>query len=127
QQIELLKHDNKVSKEKLSELKDLERKLRVLVIEWRKTENKDEVIKMINTLLFRQKEKFTVAKQQKKIDEKFEETGKDINMGDKAKMKNSRQIGIVKEIRGKKAIIQIGIMPITVNLTDLIAVKEKFS
>ena len=125
QQVELLKHGNKVSKEKLSELKDLERKLRALVIEWRKTENKDEVIKMINTLLFRQKEKFTVAKQQKKIDEKFEETGKDINTGDKAKMKNSRQIGVVKEIRGKKAILQIGVMPITVNLTDLIAVKEK--
>ena len=40
-------------------------------------------------------------------------------------MKNSRQVGIVKEIRGKKAIIQIGVMPITVNLGDLVVVKEK--
>ena len=54
-----------------------------------------------------------------------EETGKEINTGDRVKMKNNRQIGVVKEIRGKKAIIQIGIMPITVNLADLVAVKEK--
>ena len=80
---------------------------------------------MINALLFRQKEKFTVIRQQKKIDEKFEETGKDINTGDKVKMKNSRQVGLVKEIRGKIAILQIGVMTITVNLTDLIALKEK--
>ena len=125
QQIELLKHGNKVSIEKLSELKDLERKLKSLVIEWRKTENKNEVIKMINALLFGQKEKFTVAKQQKKIDEKFEETGKEINTGDRVKMKNNRQIGTVKEIRGKKAIVQIGIMPITVNLADLVGVTER--
>ncbi|MEP6595388.1 MAG: MutS2/Smr-associated SH3 domain-containing protein, partial [Ginsengibacter sp.] len=127
QRIELLKHGNKVSIEKLSELKDLERKLKMLVIEWRKTENKNEVIKMINDLLFRQKERFIVAKHQKKIDEKFEETGKDISTGDKVKMKNSRQVGTVKEIRGKKAIIQVGVMPITVKLADLVAVKEKVS
>ena len=125
QQIELLKHGNRVSTEKLSELKDLERKLKALVIEWRKSENRNEVIKMISDLLFRQKEKFIVAKQQKKIDEKFEETGKDISAGDKVKMKNSRQIGVVKEIRGKKAIIQIGVMPITLNLADIVAVREK--
>ncbi|MEO6330710.1 MAG: MutS2/Smr-associated SH3 domain-containing protein [Ginsengibacter sp.] len=125
QQIELLKHQNKISAEKLVELKDLERKLKALVIEWRKSENKDEIIKMINALLFNQKEKFTVVKQQKKIDEKFEETGKDINTGDKVKMKKSRQVGIVKEIRGKKAIIQIGLMPINVDLAELVAVKER--
>jgi DNA mismatch repair protein MutS2 len=125
QQIELLKHGNKVSLERLNELKDLERKLKALVIEWRKTESKEEVIKLINALLFRQKEKFTATKQQKKIDEKFEETGKAVNRGDKVKMKSSRQVGVVKEIRGKKAIVQIGVMPITVNLTDLVAVREK--
>jgi DNA mismatch repair protein MutS2 len=125
QQVELLKHQNKISEEKLTELKDLERKLKALVIEWRKSENKEEIIKMINALLLKQKEKFTVAKQQKKIDEKFEETGKDINAGDKVKMKKNRQVGVVKEIRGKKAIIQVGLMPINVDLADLVAIKEK--
>lgn len=125
QQIDLLKHQNKISAEKLTELKDLERKLKALVIEWRKAENKEEVIKMINALLFKQKEKFVVARQQKKIDEKYEETGKEIAAGDKVRMKKSRQVGTVKEIRGKKAIIQLGLMPIHVDLAELIAVKEK--
>ena len=80
----------------------MERRLKALVIEWRKSENKEEVIKMINALLFKQKEKFVVEKQQKKIDEKFEEIGEDIKTGDKVKMKNNRQVGIVKEIRVKK-------------------------
>ena len=125
QHVELLKHQNKISAQKSDELKDLERKLKSLIIEWRKSENKEEVIKVINGLLFKQKEKFVVAKQQKKMDEKFEETGKDISEGDKVKMKKSRQVGIVKEIRGKKAIIQVGFMPINVDLAELVAVKEK--
>lgn len=124
-QVELLMHQNKISAEKLTELKDIERKLKALVIEWRKTENKEEVVKMISALLFKQKEKFVVTKQQKKIDEKFEETDKNIMPGDKVKMKKNRQVGIVKEIRGKKAIIQVGLMPINVDLAELVVIKEK--
>jgi DNA mismatch repair protein MutS2 len=125
QQVELLKHQNKISEEKLNDLRDLERKLKSLVIEWRKTENKAEVIKLMQSLLFKQKENQAQEKQQKKFDTKFVETGEEINLGDKVKMKNNRQVGIVKEIRGKKAIIQIGVMPINVDMTDLIAVREK--
>jgi DNA mismatch repair protein MutS2 len=39
-------------------------------------------------------------------------------------MRQNRQVGTVKEIRGKKAIIQVGIMPVTVDLIDLSVVKE---
>jgi DNA mismatch repair protein MutS2 len=41
------------------------------------------------------------------------------------KMKQNRQVGIVKEIKGKKAILQVGVMPITVELKDLVVVKDK--
>src|SRR5687768_16422241 len=125
QQVELLKHQNKISEEKLAGLRDLERKLKSLVIEWRKTENKKEVIMMMQSLLFKQKEKQTHEKQQKKFDTKFVETGDEISLGDKVKMKNNRHIAIVKEIRGKKAIIQIGVVPINVDISDLVSVKEK--
>ena len=40
-------------------------------------------------------------------------------------MRKNRQVGIVKEIRGKKAIVQVGIMPITTDLTELVKVIEK--
>jgi DNA mismatch repair protein MutS2 len=40
-------------------------------------------------------------------------------------MKQNRQVGIVKEIRGKKAVLQVGVMPITVELKSLVVVKDK--
>ena len=64
-------------------------------------------------------------KQQKKQNEKFEETGGEIVIGAKVKMKQNRQVGIVKEIRGKKAVLQVGVMPITVDLKSLVVVKDK--
>ena len=67
----------------------------------------------------------TTEKQQKKLNEKFEEVGGEIAIGVKVRMKQNRQTGIVKEIRGKKAILQVGVMPITVELKDLVVVKDK--
>jgi DNA mismatch repair protein MutS2 len=125
QQVELLKHQNKISEEKLAYLKDLERRMKALVIEWRKADNKDQVIKTINSLLFKQKEKQVAEKQQKKIDQKFEEIGGEIKVGNKVKMKSNRQVGIVTDIRSKKAIVQVGAIPITIDLSDLVLVKEK--
>ncbi|MEO7802205.1 MAG: DNA mismatch repair protein MutS [Ginsengibacter sp.] len=125
QKVEILKHQNKVSEEKLTYLKDLDRKLKKLVIDWRKSENKQEVIKQMNALLFRQNEKQVQEKQQKKFESKFEEITAAILPGVKVQMKSNRRVGVVNEIRGKRAIIQFGAVPLTVELTDLVAVKEK--
>jgi DNA mismatch repair protein MutS2 len=125
EEMERLKYQNKMSEEKLIYLKDMERRLKTMVIDWRKTEDKAKVIQMIHALLFNQKEKFTVEKQQKKLNEKFEEVGGEIVIGAKVKMKQNRQVGIVKEIKGKKAVLQVGVMPITVDLKDLVVVKDK--
>lgn len=125
QQVELLKHQNNLSEERVNYLKDLERRMKALVIEWRKTDDKAQVIKTINSLLFKQKEKQVADKQQKKIDQRFEEIGGIIGIGNKVKMKTNKQVGIVKDIRGKKAILQVGAIPITVDLKELLLVKEK--
>ncbi|MFT3680680.1 MAG: DNA mismatch repair protein MutS [Ferruginibacter sp.] len=125
QEIERLRHQNKISEEKIAYLKDMERRLKAMVIEWRKADDKDKVVKMIHALLFNQKEKMVTEKKQKKLEEKFVEVGGEIKIGDKVKMKQNRQVGTVKEIRGKKAIVQLGIIPLTVNLEDLSVVLEK--
>ncbi len=125
QELERLRLQNKISEDKLVYLKDMERRLKAMIIEWRKAEDKGAVVKMINALLFGQKEKMTVEKQQKKISEKFEEVGGEVKVGDKVKMKQSRNTGIVKEINGKRAVLQVGIMPMTVALKDLVVVKDK--
>jgi len=40
------------------------------------------------------------------------------------KLKKNYQIGEVIEIRGKRAIVKIGQLPINVNITDLTAVEK---
>ena len=125
QEIERLKHQNQVSEEKNLYLKDMERKLKTMVIEWRKSEDKDKMVKMIHALLFNQKEKMVTDKFQKKTNERFIEVGGDLQVGDKVRMKANRQIGIVKELRGKKVVIQVGVMPITVDIKDLVVVIDK--
>lgn len=125
QEVERLKHQNKISEDKLAYLKDMERRLKSMVIEWRKAEDKDKVVKMIHALLFNQKEKMVTEKHQKKLNEKFIEIDGEVKVGDKVKMRQNRQVGTVKEIRGKKAIVQLGVIPLTVSLEDLSLVLEK--
>jgi DNA mismatch repair protein MutS2 len=125
QEVERLQEQNKISQDKINYLKDMERRLKSMVIEWRKAEDKDAVVKMIQALLFNQKEKMQQASRQKKINEKYIELTGEIKIGDKVKMRQNRQVGIVKEIKGKKAVLQVGVIPITVAMEDLTLVKDK--
>ncbi|MEO8862382.1 MAG: MutS2/Smr-associated SH3 domain-containing protein, partial [Ginsengibacter sp.] len=125
QQIELLKNQNVISEEKYLYLKDMERKLKSMLVEWKKTEDKKAVIKMMQSLLFKQRDTQALTKQQKKIETNYVETAEPVKVGDKVKMKANRQVGIVINMRGKKAIVQVGAIPITVDFTDLIVIHDK--
>jgi len=125
QQVELLKHQNKITEERLAYLKEMERKLRQIIFDWRKAEDKNEVIRQMQALLFKQKEKQVNEKVKKKFDAKYEEVGGEAQLGQKVMMRKNHQVGTVKEIRGKKAVVQVGLVPITVGLSDLIVVRDK--
>lgn len=125
QQVELLKEQNRISEQRIAYLKDMERKLKQMLIEWRKEENKNKVIKQIESLLFRKDEKKVVSKMQKKIDAKFSEVGGEVKVGDKVKMKRNHQVGQVLELRGKRAVVKVGLLPMQVEVKDLVVVKEK--
>ncbi len=125
QQIELLKEQNQINEAKFIYLKDMDRKIKSLLTEWRKTDDKNKVIKMMQAVLFKQPEKQILKKKQEKIDNKFIETTEDVKLGDKVIMKANRQVGTVTHIRGKKAIVQVGSVPITVALNAVAVVKEK--
>lgn len=125
QQVELLREQNKVAEERFVYLKEMERKLKQLQAEWRREENKDKVMKQMEALLFKKDEKKMVSRMQKKIDIKFSEVGGEIRLGDKVKMKKNHQVGVVMELRGKKAVVKIGLLPMQVELKDLVVVKEK--
>jgi DNA mismatch repair protein MutS2 len=125
QQVELLKEQNKISEEKYNYLKETDRKLKSLIAEWKKTEDKNKVVKIMQAILFKQPEKQILKKKQQKIDNKYIETEEPVKPGDKVIMKVSRQVGMVSDLRGKKAIVQVGAVPITVSILDLVVVKEK--
>lgn len=124
QQIEVLKQQNRIAEERLVYLKDMERKLKQVVLDWKKTENKNEVIKNLQDLLFKRKEEIVVNKLAKKVDQKYKELSKDIAVGSLVKLKKNYQVGEVKEIRGKRAIVQIGVLPMNVDLADLVSVEK---
>jgi DNA mismatch repair protein MutS2 len=125
QQVELLKHQNMVTEDRISYLKDMDRKMKQILIEWKKSDDKDKVMKEMFSLLFKKDEKQVVNKLQKKIDSKFDEVGGDIQVGVKVKMKRNHQVGTVIELRGKRAVVKIGLLPMQVDIRDLVVVKEK--
>jgi DNA mismatch repair protein MutS2 len=125
QQVELLRQQNRISEERITYLKDMERKLRQIVIEWKKAEDKNKVVKQIAALLFKKNEQKAASKKQKQIELKYEEVNGEIKVGDKVKMKRNLQVGEVLELRGKKAVVKIGLLPMQIDLADLSLVKEK--
>lgn len=128
QQVELLKQQNKITEDRIAYLKEMERKLKQIVFDWRKAESaedKKQLMKQMQALLFKQKEKQVVEKAKKKINSKYEEIGGEIAKGVKVLMKKNHQVGEVEEVRGKRAIVRIGALPMQVALDDLIVVREK--
>jgi len=128
QQIELLKNQNVVSLEKLSYLKDMERKLKQIVFDWRRSEQEDDkkmLMKNLQALLFTQKDKQVREKVKKKLDSKYIEVDRDPVVGDLVLMQQNNKVGILSDIRGKKAIVNLGAMPLQVVYSDLTTVMEK--
>lgn len=124
QQVELLKQQNRITEDRLTYLKDMERKLKQIVLDWKKSENKQEVVKNLQKLLFKQKETIVVNKLAKKVDQQYKELNEQIVVGTMVKLKKNYQVGEVKEIRGKRAIVQIGALPMNVDIADLVPVEK---
>ncbi|MEO6948489.1 MAG: MutS2/Smr-associated SH3 domain-containing protein [Ginsengibacter sp.] len=125
QQVEILKQQNQISEEKYQYLKETDRQLKSLLVDWKKSEDKNKIIKLMQAVLFKQPEKKVLQKKQRSIDTRFEETGDEVKPGDRVLLITSRQVGAVMEIRGKKVIVQVGSIPITVSITEVKVVREK--
>ena len=62
---------------------------------------------------------------QKQVESKFIELTGEIKVGEKVKMKKNHQVGEVMELRGKKAVVKIGLLPMHVDIKELVRVKAK--
>jgi DNA mismatch repair protein MutS2 len=128
QQVELLKQQNKITEDRIVYMKDMERKLKQMVVEWKKAESaedKSKLVKGMAALLFNKSDQKAKSKMQKKIESKYVELNEAIKIGDKVKMKRNQQVGEVLELRGKRAVVKIGLLPMQIDVADLVVVKEK--
>src|SRR5664279_1453665 len=105
QQLQILQEQNKISAERYAYLKEMERKLKQIIFDWKKAENKQDVFKQMQALLFNQKEKPQSEKIKKKFDERYVEVDGEIKVGDTVKMKKNHQVGTVKELRGRNCLL----------------------
>ena len=82
-------------------------------------------MKNMQALLFVQKDKQVKEKTKKKLDSKYKEVNAIPAIGNLVLMKQNNKVGVLAEIRGKKAIVNLGAMPLQVNFADLTTVVEK--
>jgi DNA mismatch repair protein MutS2 len=60
-----------------------------------------------------------------KVNKSYRElTNQTIEAGKLVKLTRNHQVGTVKEIRGKRAIVQIGLLPVNVEISDLVVVEK---
>jgi DNA mismatch repair protein MutS2 len=76
-------------------------------------------------LLFKKNEKKIAGKLKQKIDAKYKEVEREIKPGVKVMMKKNHQVGEVLEIRGKRAVVKVGMLPMQVEMKDLKVVEER--
>ena len=122
---ETLKLQNKIKKEELDYLRDTERKFKQIIHDWKKAENKQEVISAAENVLFRKKQIQSNAAAAKKADKSYEVAGGAPHVGALVRNKDNHQVGTVTELRDKKAVVKIGKMPFTVNIDEWIVVRKR--
>jgi DNA mismatch repair protein MutS2 len=125
QHFETLKLQNKIKKEELDYLRETERKFKQIIHDWKKVENKQEVIDSAEKILFRKKQIQQNEAAAKKADKKFVVIGGTPKEGDLVRHTVNHQVGQVTEIKGKKAVVKIGQMPFTITLEEWIIVEAK--
>jgi DNA mismatch repair protein MutS2 len=125
QHYETLKLQNKIKKEELDYLRDTERKFKQIIQDWKKSENKQDVISAAENVLFRRKQVAGNAAAAKKADKNFEVAGGVPKVGDLVRHRVNHQVGTVTELRDKKATVKIGKLPFQVGIDEWIVVRRR--
>lgn len=125
QQRETLKLQNEIKKEELDYLRDTERKFKQIIHDWKKADNKQEVISAAENVLFRKKQMQTNAAAAKKADKNYDTIGGIIKVGDLVRNTINHQVGTVTELKDKRATVKIGKLPFKVSIDEWVVVRKK--
>jgi len=98
--------------------------LKQIAIDWRKTEDKESVVNNLKKLMFDKNDGQQDKKVNKRLEKKYLETNVPIEVGMLVKVKKNYQVGEVKSIKGKRAVVQIGLLPISYEIADLVQVEK---
>lgn len=120
-----LKLQNEIKKEELDYLRETERKLKQIIHDWKKSEDKGEVMAAAENVLFKKKSIQANQAAAKKADKNYELVGGEIRLGDLVRNKTNHQVGTVAEIRGERGIVKIGKLPFNVLLEEWVVVRRK--
>jgi DNA mismatch repair protein MutS2 len=121
-----LRLQNQIKKEELDYLRDMERKFKQIIQDWKKAENKQDVIQAAENVLFKKKQIQANAAMAKKADKNYDVLGGEPTVGALVRNRVNHQVGRVEEVRdNKRAIIRIGQMPFNVNLEEWVVVRAK--
>ncbi len=118
-QEKMQKLQNQIKQQEISEYKNLERKLRQLIQDWKKAENKEEVLKEADTLLSIQKIKKSNKQLESKANRKYRPSKEEIKVGSLVKNVENAQVGTVQSIDNKEAKVKIGNLLFTMQLSKL--------
>ncbi|MFM7838542.1 MAG: MutS2/Smr-associated SH3 domain-containing protein, partial [Chitinophagaceae bacterium] len=127
QKMDLLRQQNRITEERLQYLKEMERKLKQITIDWKKAEQQEDkraLIRQLRLLLFTPNPKKTTD-QPVKPKEPFTETQEPVEVGKKVRIVNSTQTGQVIEIRGRKVVVQVGNLPMILSPKDIRVIQER--
>jgi DNA mismatch repair protein MutS2 len=120
-----LKLQNQIKKEELEYLRDMERKFKQIIQDWKKAENKQDVIAAAENVLFKKKQIQANVAMAKKADKNYDVLGGEAKVGDMVRNKINHQVGRVEEIRDKRAIVRIGNLPFNIILDEWVVVRHK--
>lgn len=120
-----LKLQNEIKKQELDYLRDMERKFKQIIQDWKKADNKQDVIAAAESVLFKKKQIKANATAAKKADKNFYTIKGTPQVGDLVRHKLNHQVGTLSEIKDKRAIVMIGKMPFNVALEEWVKVKKK--
>jgi DNA mismatch repair protein MutS2 len=73
QEVELLKQQNMITEDRIAYLKDMERKMKQILLEWRKAEDKSEPLMQMHNLLFKKKDQVVTNKLARKVEGRYQE------------------------------------------------------
>ncbi len=112
----------------LSRLAEYGQKYLRLMDDWKQKKDRKEVIKRFIDGITAETRKQEDLKKQKKLDshaeKKIARIKPNLRVGSKVKILNSREVGVIEDIRDEKVYVKFGMMKMTVGMENLMLVEE---